>query len=472
MITIMKKYSATRNIPSPIDLSVSRSIPGSPDMGGPRPYARYIIELDDATSPVPAPTQEPSSDLSPSSWDSPRRRSCSDSVYSPEALSFLKHSVPGLVNCSVSSPSNETTSASSSHHTHSPCTSPSFHRGTAPKGHPTIENRAHRQRPSTGGKRNKFWSSITQFPLGAGFTVSWDFGHNGDDYTSRKKSRRPGTFPSTPSSWVSSTDQSSCGSPPNWVGSFKKWQQPVTASSATVSSSSPPPPRSSRLEWHWQWPGKRSKTSSPSAPMQTTIVSPPPISFYPSLSPMSASSSTPSTPPSPYIQPTTSKKVVSQASSSKSSIAFQDNNNILTTPPNPNSRNWSTPNLQPPDLSMEDLGKVNALYAPLPSTLAVRVLGDMPHCQVVSGGSESKHPLPSSMPALSTPFLGPIQTSIRPQRTAKGQEIPIALPLSPVENMDDEWDNEEEIGVIYLTVEDVLDEESGEASLRLVEIPK
>lgn len=78
MITIMKKYSATRNIPSPIDLSVSRSTPGSPDMGGPRPYARYIIELDDATSPVPAPTQEPSSDLSPSSWDSPRRRSCSD----------------------------------------------------------------------------------------------------------------------------------------------------------------------------------------------------------------------------------------------------------------------------------------------------------------------------------------------------------------------------------------------------------
>jgi len=53
--------------------------------------------------------------------------------------------------------------------------------------------------------------------------------------------------------------------------------------------------------------------------------------------------------------------------------------------------------------------------------------------------------------------------------------MPIALPLSPVDSFVDGgefFSREEGGGVIYLTVEeDGLDEESGEASLCLVEVP-
>jgi len=82
-LLIMKKHSATRNIPSPIDLTMSSCTPDSTDhaAGSRRPCTRYIIELDDAASLAPTSAQE---SLSPSSWDSTRRdsnrrqRKCND----------------------------------------------------------------------------------------------------------------------------------------------------------------------------------------------------------------------------------------------------------------------------------------------------------------------------------------------------------------------------------------------------------
>jgi len=122
---------------------------------------------------------------------------------------------------------------------------------------------------------------------------------------------------------------------------------------------------------------------------------------------------------------------------------------------------------------MEELGKVNARYAPLPSTF--RVLGNLSRLTVSSESvpESSKPPplpLPSSIPTSPLPAV-PTQINSH-HRLVNRRGIPIALPLSPVESLDGGEFFSEEGGVIYLTVEDVLDEESGEASLRLVEIPK
>lgn len=130
---------------------------------------------------------------------------------------------------------------------------------------------------------------------------------------------------------------------------------------------------------------------------------------------------------------------------------------------------------------MEDLGKVNARYAPLPSTL--RVWGDLSgrHEAVLLSKSapEASKPAPPSIPALSTSAL-PAPTTTTPHlhshaRLVNRRGMPIALPLSPVESLVDGgefFSREEGGGVIYLTVEeDGLDEESGEASLCLVEVP-
>ena len=321
------------------------------------------------------------------------------------------------------------------------------------------ENPSHRQRPSTGGRRTKFWTSMAQLPFG-----SWDFGHHSD-------TKRPQTSPSTPSSWMSFSDH-------NRVGSLD--ERPSTVAFSARPSQQQ---QTSKLERYWQWPGKRFSRfmmTSPSPPVQTTTVSPSKSSFR--SSPSTPSSTLP-TPTSPCTQPPTlQKKAVSQTS--PVSLLFQDS-------PTPDSCNRSTPTLQPPDLSMEDLGKVNARYAPLPSTL--RVWEDPSRRpQVVSlskSAPEASKPaprLPSSIPPLSTSALStavlptPAITTHSPPshshaRLVNRRGMPIALPLSPVESLQDGgefFSREEGGGVIYLTVEeDGLDEESGEASLCLVEVP-
>ncbi|KAF5359304.1 hypothetical protein D9756_003051 [Leucocoprinus leucothites] len=534
----MKKHSATRSIPPPIDLSVSGSnlrrtvTPGSSDkdrtMGG-HPYSRYIIELEDETSPVPTFTPStinfspsltpgPTSSVQGASATSPsttslstsaqdhtrlvpnrRRRSYSESAYSPNSSSPTQRSVSGPVYNGVSSPSKGVeglNSAGPSNHTRSLRTVPSFHFGLGSKsrGCPSTDDVPHHQRPSTGGKRNKLWSSITHFPLSAGFSGSWDFGHGGDhndNSTPRKKTRRPGTSPSTPSSWMSFTDQLAASNALSRVGSLKKRQRPSTASS-TAPSPCPSPLRSSKLEWQWQWPGKRlSRSKAPSspsislAPVQITTPSTSTISTHSSPSPLSASSSTSSASlafPSPISQPATPKKATSQILRTPSSAkkGFQDSNSLAVFP-SPNLRNRSTPNLQAPDLSIEDLGKINAFYAPPPPAIAVQALSDAPRRRAASSGPKSKPRLspPPEMPPIPVskrmpkPLPLPNQTSVSvtTRRASKGHGIPIALPLSPIGSVGGGWDSEEEAGVIYLTVEDVVDEESGEAMLRLVEIP-
>lgn len=113
---------------------------------------------------------------------------------------------------------------------------------------------------------------------------------------------------------------------------------------------------------------------------------------------------------------------------------------------------------------------MNARYAPLPSTL-----------RAVSSKSV---PEPAPPPSISTSSLSvAVPTHSQQQylhpRLVHRRGIPIALPLSPVESLVDGggggefFSTSEEGGVIYLTVEDDgLDEESGEASLCLVEIPE
>ena len=135
---------------------------------------------------------------------------------------------------------------------------------------------------------------------------------------------------------------------------------------------------------------------------------------------------------------------------------------------------------------MEDLGKVNARYAPLPSTLrAWEDLSRRPEAVSLSKSApEASKPaprLPSSIPAISTSALPPAvlptpaTTPHSHARLVNRRGMPIALPLSPVDSFVDGgefFSREEGGGVIYLTVEeDGLDEESGEASLCLVEVP-
>jgi hypothetical protein len=128
---------------------------------------------------------------------------------------------------------------------------------------------------------------------------------------------------------------------------------------------------------------------------------------------------------------------------------------------------------------MEDLGKINAFFAPPPPARTIQALNESPRRRAASSGAKQKPtlPLPPEFPEeLSKGAWKPLpnpkfQASVGANKSSKGQGIPIALPLSQAGNVGAGWESEEEIGVIYLTVEDVLDEESGEPTLRLVEIP-
>jgi len=119
----------------------------------------------------------------------------------------------------------------------------------------------------------------------------------------------------------------------------------------------------------------------------------------------------------------------------------------------PLTNNRPTPNLQAPTLSIEDLGKVNAFYAPLPPAHSIQALND---AMVKSTMLQLAHPPPKTS-------LTPIQTNV------KGQEISIELPLSPIGSTSSDY--EQEASVLYLTVEDAWDEESGQVMHQLVEIP-
>lgn len=123
---------------------------------------------------------------------------------------------------------------------------------------------------------------------------------------------------------------------------------------------------------------------------------------------------------------------------------------------------------------MEDLGKVNAFYAPPPPARAVQAFGDSPRRRTTSSGLKVKPALalPREIPkSASKPLPMPIQTSFNGQGNLKGQEISIALPLSPVNSVGGGCE-EENSGGIYFTVEDDYDEESGKPMLQLVKIPK
>ncbi|KXN88651.1 hypothetical protein AN958_06919 [Leucoagaricus sp. SymC.cos] len=519
------KYSSTRSIPPPIDLSVSGSnlwrtyIPGSKDrdMGsGQHPYA-YIIEVDDGTSlgptstpPVvvsprsstPGPSQVllpsiPATSKSVGSFLSSsdhiplvpnrRRRSYSESAYPPDSPSATQRSVSGPVQQDgffTPKTSEFPDSACSSNSAYSVRNPSPFTIGfkSRLKGPLATDDCPHERRvTSTVGRRGKLWSSITHLPLSV---VSREFGHGGDSHilnTPRKKAQRPGTSPSTPSLWGSFIDASIGGGNISQNGNSKKQQRPSTASSV-ASSPARSPRRGSKLEWSWQWKRlSHLKTSSSIslAPVKTS----PSTTVLSSPSPISASSSTSSTlfsPSSPNAPPATPNKPINQSLRLAPSVnnGFKENANLVVLP-SPKLRNRSTPNLQAPDLSLEDLGKVNAFYAPPPPAHAVEALNNNPRRRAVSSGPRLKPrlPLPPEIPeplpkGVTKPLPVPVQTSISTQRMPKGKGIPITLPLSPIGSVKGEWNSEEEIGVIYLTVEDDLDEESGEARLRLVEIPE
>jgi len=78
--------------------------------------------------------------------------------------------------------------------------------------------------------------------------------------------------------------------------------------------------------------------------------------------------------------------------------------------------------------------------------------------------------VPKTPKSASKPLPVPIRTNVNAQNLG-GKGISIALPLSPISSMGGGCDEEEDSGVIYLTVEDDWDEENGEAMLRLVEFP-
>lgn len=170
------------------------------------------------------------------------------------------------------------------------------------------------------------------------------------------------------------------------------------------------------------------------------------------------------------MTPKKSERRLRARSSTKDGL--RESNNLKGFP-GPNARNRSTPNLKAPHLSKEDLGKVNAFYAPPPPARAVQALSDTPRRRTASSDPKVKPilPLPLELPKSSTlkPLPMPIQTGVHLHKNPKG--IPIALPLSPVNSVGG-YDNEDDSGAIYLTVvEDDWDEGSGETGLRLVEIP-
>jgi hypothetical protein len=188
-------------------------------------------------------------------------------------------------------------------------------------------------------------------------------------------------------------------------------------------------------------------------------------------------------PRSPNTQPTTPDKTVNSSlrtwSPTKKSFPEKAK---LTVIPNSNLRNRSTPNLQAPDLSIEDLGKINAFYAPPPPALVVKALNETPRRRTASASSgpklKTRFPLSPEFSGptpncASKPLLVPVQNNVNTQHPRKEKGIPIALPLSPIGGASGKYDCEEdtEFDVIYLTVENVLDEESGETILRLVEVP-
>ncbi len=233
----------------------------------------------------------------------------------------------------------------------------------------------------------------------------------------------------------------------------RKPQRPGTASSAGSGSFSL---RMSKLDWK-----RLSLLRSSSSSLSSSYSSQKPsLSAVVSPSSPSISSSASSSPSSPYsTTPITPKETDGQCLQGRSPVKYRpqqhDAKQIRLT------NNRPTPNLQAPPLSREDLGKVDAFYAPPPTAHSIQALRNS---KVNSG--LLLPPEPSKIPPRSRPK--PIQTSINAQNM-KSQEIPVALPLSPIRSI---GDCEPESGVLYLTLEAVRDEESGEVMHQLVEVSR
>lgn len=240
-----------------------------------------------------------------------------------------------------------------------------------------------------------------------------------------------------------------------------KNSRPSTASSAT-SGSSRSPLRLSKFEWPKQWRKRLSLllSSSPVSPASLHSSTPSTSSTY--------SSSSLNLPPTP-LTPASGDQCLHPSESLEEGHS-QDLLQI------PNKRNRSAPNLKLPPLSKEDLGKVNAYFAPPPPVHAVEAFNGFSRHRATSSDPKmmkSMLPLPSKLPKFPSSLKPPpvvIQPSVHLESDTDNAST--VLPLSPVSSTS--WnDMEDDSGVIYLTVvEDDWNDESGEAGLRLVEVPR
>lgn len=279
--------------------------------------------------------------------------------------------------------------------------------------------------------------------------------------------RKPGTSPAPSPSYTPSIDSE--GSDTGRAAGIDMWRRrkgsrPSTASSAN-SNASRSPLRLSKFEWPKQWRKRLSMLKLSSSPVSSASSH----SSTPSTS-STYSSSSPNLPSTP-LTPTSGHRC------SNPLVSLQDGHgqDLLQTS---NKRNRSTPNLKLPHLTKEDLGKVNAYFAPPPSVHAVEALNGFPRHRMTSSDPRAmKSALPLSSRLSKTPcnFKPAPPVAIQPnvvhlERSGGNHVSNIALPLSPVSNVS--WnDMEDDSGVIYLTVvEDDWNDENGEAGLRLVEI--
>ncbi|XP_006459034.1 hypothetical protein AGABI2DRAFT_141680 [Agaricus bisporus var. bisporus H97] len=500
------KSSTRRTIPPPIDLSIpgsnplgtqSRTVLDKSSMGGPQPYTydtEYVLDSKEAMLSVPTTAEMPltaatlwsppslseamlpqsnppiqmtaisDGSLTSEQYEStlvPNRRRRSRSECGHRPLCY-----PSALS-NEASPSSELSKPSRSRLSSAPYFSPASF--VPQRSASSVSRSKHELKASSStdalammGKRNKLWASIAHLTSNASAVLDLDGSSN--KTPTKEKTRRPGTSPVTVSSDTPSIGSE--GSDSGRTAGVDMWKhgknsRPSTASSAT-SGSSRSPLRLSKFEWPKQWRKRLSLllSSSPVSPASLHSSTPSTSSTY--------SSSSLNLPPTP-LTPASGDQCLHPLESLEEGHS-QDLLQI------PNKRNRSAPNLKLPPLSKEDLGKVNAYFAPPPPVHAVEAFNGFSRHRATSSDPKmmkSMLPLPSKLPKFPSSLKPPpvvIQPSVHLESDTDNAST--VLPLSPVSSTS--WnDMEDDSGVIYLTVvEDDWNDESGEAGLRLVEVPR